>query len=74
VGAVRDIDFGVSVIWKERSGWKTEGWSLGRYLRETGAVLFGIDMVGKSLVSILSEVDHRCAGIVTKSRLALTGI
>jgi hypothetical protein len=48
VGAVRDISFGVSVIRKERSGWKTEGWSPGRYLRETGAVLFGIDMVGEN--------------------------
>lgn len=69
--AAKDISFGVGAAWKERSGWKTKAWSLGKYVTARDAILFGIDinLVTKSLLSI---ADHCCAKIGTKSRLALT--
>jgi hypothetical protein len=69
--AVKDISFGVGAAWMERSGWKTKAWSLGKFLTESDAVLFGINMVTKSLVSILKRADHCCAEIATKSRAAV---
>jgi hypothetical protein len=69
--AVKDISFGVGVAWMDGSGWKTKAWSLGKYLTESDAVLFGINMVTKNLLSIIKGADHCCAEIVTKSRVAL---
>jgi hypothetical protein len=69
--AVKDISFSVGVAWMDGSGWKTKAWSLGKYLTEGDAVLFGINMVTKNLLSILRRADHCCAEIATKSRVAL---
>lgn len=55
---------------RERSGWKTKAWSLGKFLTESDAILFGISMVTKSLLSILKRADH--SEIATKSRAALS--
>jgi hypothetical protein len=74
VSAAKDTSFGVAAAWKEHSGWKTKAWSLGKYLMETDAVAFVIDMVVKSLLSMLEETNHRHAEIATKSRPTLTVI
>jgi hypothetical protein len=57
VSAARDTSFGVGAAWKEHSDWKTKAWSLGKYLTETDAVSFGIDMVVKSLLSLLEVTN-----------------
>lgn len=69
--AVKDISFGVGVAWMEGSGWQTKAWSFGKYLTESDAVSFGINMVTKNLLFILKIADHCCAEIATKSRVAL---
>lgn len=66
--------FGVGAAWKERDGRKSRTMSLGRYLTETGAVAFAIDMVLKEYTSILSKTDHRSVEVVNKSRPALVEI
>lgn len=49
-------------------------WSLGKYLTETDAALLGIDIVVKSLLSMLEGTNHRHAEISIRLRLALTAI
>jgi hypothetical protein len=72
VRATKDASFGVGAAWKERNGWKTKAASLGNYLTEMNAALFGISMVGKDLLPNLSRTNHQRTEIVTDSRLALT--
>lgn len=69
--AVKDVSVGVGAAWIDGSSWKTKAWSLGKYLTENDAVLFGINMVTKNLLSILKRANHCCAEIATKSRAAL---
>lgn len=70
----KDVSFGVGAVWREADGWKTKAISLGKYLTEADAALFGIGMVMKDLLSILSRADHTRSEIVTESRPGLTAI
>ena len=47
VQTTKDASFGVGAARKEWNGWKTKTASLGKYLTEADAALFGISMVGK---------------------------
>lgn len=48
--------------------------SLGKYLTGADSEMLAIGVVMKDLLSIVSMADHRCAEVVTRSRLALTMI
>lgn len=71
IDARKDVSFGVGAAWKESNGWKTKAASLGKYVTESEAVLFAIDMVAKGLLPILSRTNQQRAEVVTKSKLAL---
>lgn len=74
VRAIKDACFGTAIAWEEANDWKTKAVPLGKHLTETDAALFAVGMAMKHLFSILSRTDHRCAEVVTESRLALTAI
>jgi hypothetical protein len=57
-----------------RDGWKTKAVSPSKYPTEANAALSAIIMLLMSLLFILPEAHHRHAGLVAKSRLALTRI
>lgn len=74
VELAKDGSVGVGAAWTERDGWKTRAASLGKYITETDATIFAIDMALKQLPPILLRTSHGGAEIVTKSRSALTAI
>lgn len=74
VELANDVSVGVGVAWKERDGWKTRAASLGKYITETDATIFAIDMALKQLPSIILRTSCGNAEIVAKSRPALTAI
>jgi hypothetical protein len=71
VSAKKDTSFGVGAAWKEGNDWKTKSAPLGKYLTESEAVLFAINMVAKDLLQTLSRTNQQRAEIVTLSRPAL---
>jgi hypothetical protein len=71
VSAKKGTSFGVGAAWKEGNDWKTKSAPLGKYLTESEAVLFAINMVAKDLLQTLSRTNQRRAEIVTTSRPAL---
>jgi hypothetical protein len=74
VSTMKDINFGVSVAWRERGAWKTKVSSLGKHITTADAALFAIGMATKTLISILSGAHYSHTEIVTESRIGLTAI
>lgn len=74
VELAKDGSVGVGAAWTERDGWKPRAASLGKYITETDATIFAIDMALKQLPPILLRTSRGGAEIVTKSRSALTVI